>query len=151
MKNLMKKIIASLPLKAFLVSITLLFGCEDYLNKPPQGNLVTANFPKTSADAIQAVNAVYNTTRITEFNFGLFPILDIMSDDAHKGSNPGDQGSTIGPFDNFTHIAGAGQMKEWWNTLYLGVKRANVVIESVPPITMDESLKARVIGEAKFL
>jgi starch-binding outer membrane protein, SusD/RagB family len=147
----MKTIFATVKVKVFVASLVLLFGCEDYLNKPPQGNLITVNFPTSASDAEQAVNAVYNTTRITEFNFGLFPIMDIMSDDAHKGSNPGDQGSTIGPFDNFTHIAGAGQTREWWNTLYLGVKRANVVVEYVPGIGMDGALKARYIAEAKFL
>ncbi|HYG01846.1 MAG TPA: RagB/SusD family nutrient uptake outer membrane protein [Chryseosolibacter sp.] len=138
-----------IPFVCFIISP---LGCsDDFLDKKPQGNLIAENFPVTAADAEQAVNAVYNTMRISEFNFGLFPIMDIMSDDAHKGSNPGDQRSTIGPFDNFTHIAGAGQTRAWWNTLYLGIKRANVVIEQVPPIVMETELRDRFIGEAKFL
>lgn len=145
----MKTFTLKIALWATLASFPL--ACEDALDKSPQGSLIAENFPVTSSDALQAVNAVYNTMRITEFNFGLFPIMDIMSDDAHKGSNPDDQGSTIGPFDNFTHIAGAGQTYQWWNTLYLGIKRANVVIQKVPSITMDETLKNRYVGEAKFL
>ena len=35
--------------------------------------------------------------------------------------------------------------------LYQGIRRANVVIEKVPVIPMNESLKARYIGEAQFL
>ena len=135
----------------FALMVVSPLACEDVLDKRPQGNLLAQNFPVTSDDAIQATNAVYNTMRITEFNFGLFPIMDIMSDDAHKGSNPDDQGAIIGPFDNFTHIEGAGQTRQWWNTLYLGIKRANVVIENVPGISMDQQLQARLIGEAKFL
>jgi hypothetical protein len=142
---------STIRLIAALITVLAPTSCEDFLDKKPQGNLITENFPVTAADAEQAVNAVYNTMRITEFNFGLFPIMDIMSDDAHKGSNPGDQGSVIGPYDNFTHIADAGGTRNWWNTLYLGVKRANVVIETVPTIAMDAGLQARYIGEAKFL
>lgn len=149
---LMKKTHLSFASK-FLLAVLVIspFACEDILDKVPQGNLTTENFPKTAADAEQAVNAVYNTMRITEFNFGLFPIMDIMSDDAHKGSNPGDQGSVVGPYDNFTHLADAGGTRNWWNTLYLGIKRANVVIETVPLVAMDETLRSRYIGEAKFL
>jgi tetratricopeptide (TPR) repeat protein len=126
-------------------------SCEDFLDKPPQGNLTQAAFPKTAADALLATNAVYNTLRDPNFNTGLFPILDIMSDDANKGSNPDDQAATIGPFDRFEHIKTEGTIIRWWNTLYKAVRRANLVIEKVPLIEMNESLKNRYVGEAKFL
>lgn len=38
-----------------------------------------------------------------------------------------------------------------WETLFVGVFRANQVIANVPAIPMDEALKSRVIAEAKFL
>lgn len=137
---------------ALLIFSALIFSsCEDFLNSTPQGELTQTSFPSTENDAFQATNAIYNTLRISGFHEGLFPILDIMSDDAHKGSNPDDQASSIGPFDHFQHIASEWVIDSWWNTLYLGVKRANVVTEKVPLIDMDETLKARYIGEAKFL
>jgi hypothetical protein len=74
-----------------------------------------------------------------------------MSDDARKGSNPSDQASTIGPYDNFTQINTEESLGRWWNTLYQGIKRANVVIEKVPGITMDQADQNQYIGEAKFL
>ena len=137
-----------------LISAFLLvpFACsEEFLDKPLQGELTQETFPKTASDALLATNAVYNITRHSSFNFGLFPVMDIMSDDAYKGSNPSDAASTIGPFDSFKHIATEGNHARWWNTLYEGVKRANVVLEKVPPIAMDATLKARFIGEASFI
>jgi hypothetical protein len=124
---------------------------EEFLDKPLQGELTQDNFPTTGSDALLAVNGVYNITRNSAFHFGLFPVMDIMSDDAYKGSNPTDAASTIGPFDTFTHISTESNHSRWWNTLYEGVKRANVVIEKVPDVSMDETLRTRYIAEASFL
>lgn len=124
---------------------------DDFLDKPLQGELTQESFPKSDADALLAVNGVYNITRHSSFNFGLFPVMDIMSDDGYKGSNPSDAASSIGPFDNFKHIATESNHGRWWNTLYEGVKRANVVIEKLPDVTMNETLKTRYIAEARFL
>ena len=76
-------------------------GCSDFLNKVPQGNLTQNDFPTTSDEALLAVNAAYDELRDWYFNSGGYPILDIMSDDARKGSNPSDQASTVGPYDYF--------------------------------------------------
>lgn len=126
-------------------------ACEDFLDKPPQGQLTQASFPTTAEDALLATNAAYSTLRETAFNSGTFPLYDIMSDDANKGSNPDDQASAIGPYDRFTHIKTEGSLLSWWNTLYKAVRRTNVVIEKVPKITMDETLRNRYVGEARFL
>ena len=128
-----------------------LVACKDFLELPPQGQITQSNFPTSADDALLATNAVYNTLRFNEFHFGLFPIMDIMSDDAHKGSNPSDGAATVCPYDNFTHIATEGNVSRWWNALFLGVQRANVVIENVPSIAMDEELRDRYVAEAKFL
>jgi len=139
--------------KFFLIILLPLFfaACEDFLDKPPQGNLTQETFPQTADDALLATNAVYTTLRGWFYHSGGYPIPDIMSDDAHKGSNPGDQRSTIGPYDNFTHTPTQDGLDRWWATLYEGIKRANIVIELVPEISMNTSLKTRYTAEAHFL
>lgn len=126
-------------------------ACEDFLEKPPQGQLTQSNFPLTASDALLATNAVYNTMRESNFNSGLFPLYDIMSDDANKGSNPDDAAASIGPFDRFQHVKTEPAILRWWNTLYKAIRRANVVIERVPTISMDETLRNRYVAEARFL
>lgn len=134
------------------VLTALVFSCgDDFLDKPLQGELTQENFPATAGDALLATNAVYNTLREWFYHSGGFPILDIMSDDAHKGSNPSDAATTVGPYENFTHTSAQDGLSRWWNTLYEGIKRANVVIERVPGIEMDESLRNRYVAEARFL
>jgi starch-binding outer membrane protein, SusD/RagB family len=135
-----------------LLSIFILMvGCTDFLQMDPQGELTQASFPASSSDALQATNAVYAAVRDWYYNSGGYPILDIMSDDAYKGSNTNDQLSTVGAFNNFTFNTTADGLDRWWATLYQGIKWANVVIEKVPDVTMDTILRNRYVGEAKFL
>ena len=126
-------------------------GCSDFLDDNPQGQLTQEAFPTTESDALLATNAAYVSLRSWHYNSGGFPILDIMSDDALKGSNPNDGLNTVGPYNNFTITPTQDGLDRWWSSLYEGVKRANVVIEKVPEITMPENLKQRYLAEARFL
>jgi starch-binding outer membrane protein, SusD/RagB family len=140
-------------LKISILLLPFLFfasGCEEFLQKDPQGELTQEEFPVSQSDALLATNAVYSTIREWGYHSGGYPILDIMSDDANKGSNPNDQLPTVGPYDNFSHTTTQDGLDRWWSTLYEGIKRANVVITKVPPIQMDTVLRNRYVAEAKF-
>lgn len=145
MKSLKYIILILLPL-AFMQS-----SCSDFLQTDLQGQLTQSSFPQTADDALLATNAVYASIRNWYYNSGGYPILDIMSDDARKGSNVNDQLPTVGPYDNFTITPSQDGLDRWWASLYEGIKRANVVIEKVPAISMDSTLKTRYIAEARFL
>lgn len=147
MKNNLKLYISAIV----VVFATILSGCESFLDKNPQGALTQTTFPVSASDALLATNASYSVMLDLSFHSGIFPLADIMSDDARKGSNPTDQSSEIGPYENYTFTKTGPELKSWWSTLYLGIKRVNVVIEKVPAIDMDESLRSRYIAEAKFL
>lgn len=129
----------------------LIYGCKDFLQIDPQGNLTQTSFPVTASDALQATNSVYSAIRSWYYNSGGYPILDIMSDDSNKGSNKNDQLATVGAYDNFTINTTQDGLDRWWATLYQGIKWANVVIEKVPLIQMDTTTANRYIAEARFL
>lgn len=136
------------------ITITMILpfaACEDFLEIKPQGQVTQEVFPTTESDAILATNAVYTTLRQWHYHSGGFPILDFMSDDAHKGSNPNDQLATLGPYETFDHTATQDGLDRWWSTLYEGIKRTNTVIEKVPQIEMTASLRDRLVGEAQFV
>ena len=140
--------------KVALIGIifTLFVACGDeFLDNPPQNLITQDNFPETSADALAATNAVYEVLRLGQYHRGFFPIDDIMSDDARKGSNPGDQAATLNPLDQFTHTPTNEFVANWWETLYVGVRRANVVITRVANVEMNQNLRNRYIAEARFL
>lgn len=134
-----------------ILFILLFPACEKFLEEPPQGQLTQEEFPVTAADALLATNAAYTTLREWLYHSGGYPILDIMSDDAHKGSNPNDQKPTLGPYDTFDHTPTQDGLDRWWNALYQGIKRTNVVIENVPVINMEPDLRDRYVAEAKFV
>lgn len=140
-----------LKIANIFLGMLIFTGCEDFLDKNLQGELTQDLFPTTESDALLATNAVYSTLREWHYHSGGYPILDVMSDDAHKGSNPNDQLPTLGPYDNFQMTTTQDGLDRWWNTLYEGIKLANVVIDLVPEITMDEQLQNRYLAEAKFL
>lgn len=149
MQNKINYKIATVAL-GILMSVGLV-SCEDYLEKAPLGELTSENFFKDELQATQAVNAIYSHLR--NFNVHVFSyigITDIASDDADKGSVPGDAGF-LQDINDFTFDANNTAVNGIWSGYFQGVFRANQVIANVPEIEMDEELKSRLIGEARFL
>ncbi len=137
---------------AFLLAclFTVVACMDDFLNQKPQGLQTEEVFLKNGQDAQLATIAIYNIFLDWNYHSGGFPLLDIMSDDANKGSNPGD-GASIELFNTFQFTSSAGDISRWYSALYKGVRRANVVLEKVPAVSMDEATKNRFLGEARFL
>lgn len=100
---------------------------------------------------MSATNAAYQILREGAYHRGFYPIDDIMSDDARKGSNPGDQAAELLPYDTYDHTTTSVFTSTWWRALYQGIRRANLVIERVPRVEMEPSLKARYLAEGRFL
>jgi starch-binding outer membrane protein, SusD/RagB family len=148
----MKKRISAYKIALLLTAALFVFpGCKkDFLDVPPQGSLTEALFPETANDALLATNGAYSMLRVWQYHTGGFPILDIMSDDNRKGSNPGDA-ARLNLFENFSYTSTSADIFPWYSALYRAIKSANVVIEYVPEIDMDETLKNRYIAEARFL
>ena len=144
MKNI-KKVLLS-----FIILTTIAACGDDFLDQPPRAALTLGSFPVTAADALLATNAAYNSLRTWQVNTGGFPLLDMMADDAVKGSNPGD-GTAIRVYDSFTHTPTEGSVERWYKTLYQAIRRCNLVVIEVPNIDMDNALRDRYVAEARFL
>lgn len=135
------------------LALGLLFASscgDDFLNQPPRGSLTVGTFPVDDNDALLATNACYNILRAWQINTGGFPILDMMADDAVKGSNPGD-GIAISVYDKFEHTAIEETTERWYKTVYEAIRRTNLVILEVPGVDMDPSLRDRYVAEARFM
>jgi starch-binding outer membrane protein, SusD/RagB family len=124
---------------------------EDFLDVPPQGQEPTEQFWVGEDDATLAVNAMYAFLRSwPQVAFAAIAIESLGSDEAEKGSSPGDA-SFLNAFDNFTVTSTEGQIADFWGGQYQLINLANQVIDNVPTIEMDEALKARYVAEAKFI
>ncbi|MGH7480680.1 MAG: RagB/SusD family nutrient uptake outer membrane protein [Longimicrobiales bacterium] len=126
-------------------------ACDSFLETEPQGRLTTENFFQTEDQAIAATNATYSMLRAWQVHvFSWIGLTDIASDDATKGSVPADAGFLL-ELDNLDFDPGNLAFLDPWTGYYHGIYRANVAIANIPNVPMDEDLKARLIGENKFL
>lgn len=123
---------------------------DDYLDFNPEGQIPAENFFQTQDDAVAATNAIYANLRTWEVAAFASFIVSIASDDAEKGSTPGDA-SFFNDINNFTYTPTAFVINDYWKGQWRGVNLTNQVITNVPGITMDENLKSRLIAEARFL
>ncbi len=127
-----------------------LAGCKkDFLEKTPPDRLPEDGFINSDARALAAVNAAYiplasnNLFGNDNISLRLFdpPSGDVILTAAISGQ----------VFNRFAFSADDPHLMAFYSGLYEGVYRSNVVIERVPDVAMDETLKKRYIGEAKFL
>jgi len=131
-------------------SIVLLGSCDDFLTEDLKGKFSSDNFYQNDKQAIQAGNGVYQAITFTNSNNAIWVFGDVASDDAVKGGNPGDQ-AEITYIDEFNANANNGIISNYWRFAYEAIARANNVIANVPAVAMDEELKNRIVGEAKFI
>lgn len=124
----------------------LLLSCDDFLQADLKGQYTSESYFNSSDDAISATTAVYNSL----YGSTLWIFGDVASDDAVKGGNAGDQ-ADINNIDDHSASADNGVLNTYWQNSYETVSRANNVIAWLPAIKMDDELKNRLIGEAKFL
>ena len=74
-----------------------------------------------------------------------------MSDDAVKGGGGDNDVNSLLQLETFKGPVNTDLLEAEWGADYEGIYRANVVLEKVPPIEMDAALKARILGEARFI
>jgi hypothetical protein len=124
---------------------------KSFLNVPLQNQQPAVAFFQNATDAGKAVNAMYaNLREWTNIAFAPIAIESMGSDDAEKGSSPNDA-SFFNNYDNFSVTAGDGQLLDFWHGQYQTINLANVVLDNVPGVNMDATLKARYLAEAKFI
>ncbi len=134
----------------FFVLLLSNIGCQKFLDKEPVGQYTPASFYQNATQAVQAVNAAYQPLTFTNaLNNPLWVFGDVASDDAVAG-HPGDQPS-IDNIDQFNYNATNGNLNAEWGNFYQGITACNLVLDNVPAINMDTTLRNRILGEAKFL
>lgn len=118
-------------------------GCQDeLLDVLPPASATEETFFRTAADAEAAVTAAY------------VPLRE-LNDYAKITEAPTDDNlifNTSGDWLEFWDVVSTDPIIDGvWQSLYEGVFRANVVLQKIPEIEMDEAQKQRILGEAYFL
>jgi hypothetical protein len=130
--------------------VLILSGCQkNFLEKTPPDRLPEEGFINSDARALAVVNAAYiplaSNNLFGDDNISL-RLFDPPSGDVILGAAISGQ-----VFNTFSFSADDPHLMAFYSGLYEGVYRSNVVIKNVPDVQMDEALKKRYVGEAKFL
>ena len=141
----------SLALLAALALATA--GCQKFLDQPVLGQYEAGQFFTSNTNAVLAVNAAYVPLSFRDAASNpLWVLGDVASDDAVKGSNPGDQ-ADFENIDNFNITPTNAAVEAMWKRYYDGIFRCNVVTDGLPASNAAVSAEVRqqVLGQARFL
>ncbi len=84
--------------------------------------------------------------------FSWIGMTSIASDDADKGSDPGDTGTDKDLMDALTYNASSLSISEVFGANFVGINRCNQALDILPKLDQaNPALRARLAGEAKFL
>jgi starch-binding outer membrane protein, SusD/RagB family len=139
----MRKLLSTAGCAALLLAGA---SCNSFLDPHPTDTLTSANFYKTQADALAAVNAAYGQLEYQYLYF--FYVSDVSGDDIFATANFGTDGHQLA---DYTFDKTLSWWEYVWSNSYIAINRSNLVVDNVPGISMDTTLKKRVIGEAKFI
>lgn len=149
----MKKFLFAIFLPLVLLAISS--GCKkDWLKPAPENTLIQTDSTFAKNDnAEKFVNSCYAWTIEWGQNvFSWIGMSSITSDDADKGSDPGDLGTDKDQMDALTYTPTTLSVNEVWDANYTGIGRCNQAIDNVPKFTgLAPGMADRLIGEAKFL
>lgn len=130
----------------------LFFSCEKELDVLPNDALTEVDFLNNPDNAIQLVNGIYsNMLQWGMYSFSWIGLTSIASDDADKGSTPGDTGSDKNKLDALNFESNMVSVNDVWNSRYGTIYRANNALFYLEQLSIDEKLKDRLIGESRFL
>lgn len=127
-------------------------GCSDFLDEQDPSNLTPESFYTTARHADAAIAATYADTRFFGDGAGIFSSnWQLLEAPTGTTTTETAQNSDLNNLYSLTYDANTGHIQNWWRGVYRVISNANLVLENVPGITMDEAHKNRVLGEARFL
>ncbi|WET50677.1 RagB/SusD family nutrient uptake outer membrane protein [Chryseobacterium indologenes] len=141
---------------AFLILGAVNQSCSnDFIEVSPTESIPESNLDiyNNNEGASSFVTAIY--AKFLDWNMSTFAwigVTSIVSDDADKGSSPGDTGSDKDILDALNFTPSTPSFKELFASNYQGINRANQALKYIPALDKaDPELRKRLIGEAKFL
>ena len=140
------KNIKYLIMSVFALGLT---SCMDeFLKESPEDRFVIGNFYSSQSDAEAAVTAVYEKLYAL-YERNMFILNELPADTEKNGLGMPNQ--YLQNLEYLRHTSENQFAREMWLQNYSGIARANTAIINIPGIEMDEQIRSRLVGEAKFL
>ncbi len=130
-----------------IITLTMSVSCNKQLKETPYSFLGEDNSYQSAADAVTAINGVYDRLRSI---YGM-PMLILADMNGEEMNIRPDGGANVVEIDKNTYTAANGNFDGFYTNSYLIIDRANRLLKNVPRITMNETQKAQILCEAKFL
>ena len=137
MKNVLIKIF-------IITSVISAIGCKKQLEEVPKSIISPDQFFTTQDECIQAVNGVYRL--LPDLFDGFINVTEIGADDILQDKNDGN----VSQLYEYSAAAQGGATIVW-NDGYKTIMDANLVINRIKSAPINDSMKARLSGEAKFV
>ena len=126
---------------------------ENFLEIDPQVTQTPKDyFSAPDNSPAELVNAVYSDLQNwDQHSFAWIGLSSITSDNADKGSDPGDTGTDKHELDNFTVTPSSVSINDVWGANYRGIQFANTALKFLPTLDIDQDTEKQLEGETKFL
>lgn len=131
-----------------LLIVSVLASCSSFLEENPEDRYVLDNFYNNADDATAAVNAIY-AQLYDVYKRRMYLMADLPTDDHKNGK--GMPNSYLLNLEYLRFTPENQYVREMWQYNYEGIMRANAAILNIPGVKMEETLKKRLLGEARFL
>ncbi len=131
-----------------LFSLLITASCsEKFFDRYPTDQPIENSFFADEVSVKQVLNDAYFTLRAAYLNY--FAFGDIASDDVYNSKfNNSTNHITI---NESNVVADNGIVSQFWDQAYAVISRANLVLDNIDAVQIDEQLKAQYANEAKFL
>ncbi|RAK02293.1 putative outer membrane starch-binding protein [Larkinella arboricola] len=127
-----------------------LAGCSDFLELAPKDAMNVKNFYRNASDMQVAVNAAYGMlTSAGEYGYAYYNVGEVRSDNTMNWEGGGNLPDA--ELDQFKMASTNEIIRLMWLDTYRGILACNAVLDHIGGATMDQAMRDRFIGEAKFL
>jgi starch-binding outer membrane protein, SusD/RagB family len=137
-----------------LLAMLVLGSCsDDFLTVKPKGTSLVSNFYTNRSEAYSALTSVYDVVGWMGNNLiTKVGALNSASDDHYAGGGGETDMFAFQVMSDYSLLSAVnGPGSELWKKGYSGAFRANILLQKLPGVPMDEDEKARFAAEAKLL
>ncbi len=136
---------------AAVAGLTVASCSTDFLEVQPEGLPLEANYYRNETEAKAGLIAVYDLMRKNSGGFeNMITMFNAGSDDQFAGGGSSSDGAGIQSFSNYS-INTNTMPDSFWSDYYRGIFRANVLLEKLSAVPMDDAVRARYAAETKAL
>lgn len=143
-------------LSTLLIIVITLGSCKkEFLERYPLDQEVSSNFYQTEEDAMMALTAVYDVLGYQSapgVSWAPFILVaDVLSDDSFAGGADANDGKDEDELNLFNIPTTNKLVHATWIKNYIGIYRANLLLEKIGDIDASQEFKDRIIAECQFL